>query len=231
MLLLENVGITRGDFFLRADLGIPQGARISVLGPSGAGKSTLLSLIGGFLIPDEGRIRWAGRDITLDSPSQRPCATIFQDNNLFPHLDVAQNVGLGLRPNGRLSRADRDRVAQSLADVGLEGMQARRPAHLSGGQQSRVALARVVLQDKPVLLLDEAFSALGPALKAEMIGLVLRLADERGLTLVMITHDPDDARLVKGKTIVVADGMAHPPRATDTLLDDPPTELGDYLSF
>ncbi|MBJ3763315.1 ATP-binding cassette domain-containing protein [Maribius pontilimi] len=230
MLTFEDVRVTRGDFTLSADLAIETGARIAILGPSGAGKSTLLALVGGFLTPDSGRITWGGTDITDLTPSERPVATIFQDNNLFPHLTVTRNVGLGLRPNGRLSADDRARVADALRDVGLAGMGDRKPGDLSGGQQSRVALARAGLQDKPILLLDEAFSALGPALKSEMIDLVLRLAQARDLTLLMITHDPDDARRLKGQTIVVADGRAHQPQDTDALLADPPPALGAYLA-
>ena len=230
MLELEATRITRGDFTLSADLKIAPGARIAVLGPSGSGKSTLLALIGGFLIPDQGRVLWQGAEITHAQPSARPVATIFQDNNLFPHLSVAQNVGLGLRANGRLTPDDRDRVAQALEDVGLPGIGARKPGDLSGGQQSRVALARAALQDRAILCLDEAFSALGPALKSDMIARVLRLAETRELTLIMITHDPDDARQLEGQTIVVTDGMAHPPRETASLLADPPTALRAYLA-
>lgn len=230
MLILEDVLIAQGDFTLRADLQVPRGARVAILGPSGAGKSTLLAAIGGFIQPERGRILWGDSNITGTGPAARPVATIFQDNNLFPHLTAGQNVGLGLRPNGRLTADDQSRVAQGLADVGLAGLEARKPGSLSGGQQSRVALARAAMQQKPVLLLDEAFSALGPALKSEMIGLVLRLCDAADLTLMMITHDPDEARALQGQTIVVADGMAHPPQDTESLLNDPPETLRAYLA-
>ena len=229
MLELEGIHLRRGHFSLSADLSIPAGARVAVIGPSGSGKSTLLSLIAGFLAPDRGRVRLDGADITALPPGRRPVSMLFQDQNLFPHLTVAQNLGLGLRPDLRLSEPQRARVAQALAEVGLEGMDARRPASLSGGQQGRVALARVLLRARPVLLLDEAFSALGPALKAEMLALLGRIADQTAATVLMVTHDPDDARRFAPQTILVDGGVAHPPVPTGPLLDDPPPGLRAYL--
>lgn len=229
MLEFDRVHVTRGAFSLSADLGVPTGSRVAVIGPSGSGKSTLLSLVGGFLAPDRGRIRLDGQDITALPPGRRPVSTLFQDQNLFPHLTVAQNVGLGLRPDLRLSEPQRARVAQVLSEVGLEGLEARRPASLSGGQQGRVALARVLLRARPVLLLDEAFSAFGPALKAEMLDLLSRIADRTRATVLMVTHDPGDARRFAPQTILIDNGVAHPPVPTGLLLDNPPPGLRDYL--
>ena len=229
LLEFDGIHVTRGSFALSADLTISKGARVAVIGPSGSGKSTLLSLVGGFLAPDHGRIRVDGQDITALPPGRRPVSMLFQDQNLFPHLTVAQNVGLGLRPDLRLSEAQRARVAQVLAEVGLEGMGSRRPANLSGGQQGRVALARVLLRARPVLLLDEPFAALGPALKGEMLALLARIADRTDATVLMVTHDPDDARSFAPWTILVDDGVAHPPAPTGPLLDNPPPGLRAYL--
>ncbi|WP_165455746.1 ATP-binding cassette domain-containing protein [Paracoccus subflavus] len=229
MLEFDGIRVARGRFTLSADLGVPPGSRVAVIGPSGSGKSTLLSLVGGFLAPDQGRIRLDGQDITDLPPGRRPVSMLFQDQNLFPHLTVAQNTGLGLRPDLRLSNLERVRVMQVLAEVGLEGMEDRRPAALSGGQQGRVALARVLLRARPVLLLDEAFSALGPALKAEMLALLGRIADQTGATVLMVTHDPDDARSFAPETILVDGGIAHPPVPTGPLLDNPPPGLRAYL--
>ena len=214
-------------FRLQADWSVPAGAQVAIMGPSGGGKSTLLSAIGGFLKAD-GTITWNGARIDGLPPGQRPVATLFQDNNLFPHLTAAQNVALGVRPSGRLAEAEAQAVAQMLATVGLPDMDGRKPGALSGGQQSRVALARAMMQERPVLLLDEPFSALGPALKVEMIDLVTRLAEEAGRTVLMVTHDPKDARRM-ALTVLVADGVAHAPVATGPLLDDPPAALRDYL--
>jgi thiamine transport system ATP-binding protein len=162
-------------------------------------------------------------------PGKRPVAMLFQDGNLFPHLSVAQNVGLGLRPDLRLDTAQKAEVARAVARVGLSGMQARKPAALSGGQQSRAALARVLVQARPLLLLDEPFAALGPALKGEMLDLVAGLVDETHATLLMVSHDPSDARRIADQVVLVTDGQAFAPQATGALLDNPPPALRDYL--
>lgn len=229
MLELDAIRVVRGGFSLSADLAVQRGARVAVIGASGSGKSTLLGVLGGFLAPQSGRIWLDGRDITGMAPGQRPVSVLFQDQNLFPHLSVAQNVGLGLRPDLRLTPADRDRVAQVLAEVGLEGLADRCSADLSGGQQGRVALARVLLRARPLLLLDEPFAALGPALKSEMLALLARIADRTGATVLMVTHDPEDARRFAPQTILVEGGVAHPPVPTGPLLDDPPPGLRAYL--
>ncbi|MFA5581308.1 MAG: ATP-binding cassette domain-containing protein, partial [Paracoccaceae bacterium] len=153
MLTLEGLEITyAGGFELRANFAIDPGALVAVIGPSGAGKSTLLAVIAGFFAPARGRVLWQGRDITDTPPGARPISMIFQDNNLFPHLSAAQNVALGLRPDMRLARADWAAVDAALARVGLAGLGARKPGALSGGQQSRVALARMLLQRRPLVL-------------------------------------------------------------------------------
>ncbi|RMC35495.1 ATP-binding cassette domain-containing protein [Paracoccus alkanivorans] len=229
MLELCDIAVTLGEFALAADLSIPPASHMAVIGASGSGKSTLLSLIGGFLAPDRGRIYWNGNDITALPPGRRPVSFLFQDQNLFPHLSVAQNVGLGLRPDLRLSSDQRARLTRALEEVGLAGMETRRPASLSGGQQSRVALARVLLRARPLLLLDEPFAALGPALKAEMLELVARIADETQATVLMVTHDPQDARSFAPQTILIDKGTAHAPTATGDLLDNPPPGLRAYL--
>ncbi|MDF0599389.1 ATP-binding cassette domain-containing protein [Psychromarinibacter sp. C21-152] len=229
MLQLEGLKVDLGAFVLRADLSVAPGTRAAVVGPSGAGKSTLLSVVAGFLAPAEGRVLWDGRDLSGQEPGKRPLSIVFQDNNLFPHLSVADNVGLGLSPSLRLSKDDRARVAQSLERVGLHGMERRRPAELSGGQLSRVALARVLLRSRPLMLLDEPFAALGPAMRGEMLELVQDVAAETGATVLMVTHDPRDARRLGGQTILVAEGVARPPVATEALFADPPAVLRDYL--
>ncbi|MGR3636438.1 MAG: thiamine ABC transporter ATP-binding protein [Shimia sp.] len=229
MLTLDALTLTQDDFQLTADLTVATGSRTAIIGPSGAGKSTLLAAISGFLPPKHGHIRWQDTDLTQLPPGSRPIAMLFQDNNLFPHLTVAQNVGLGLRPNLRLTQNEQAKVAAALARVGLADMPGRKPAQLSGGQQSRVALARVLVQSHPLILLDEPFAALGPALKTDMLDLVAALLDETNATLLMVSHDPTDARRIANQTILVADGKAHPPQDTQTLLDSPPDALKAYL--
>ncbi|MCA0920423.1 ATP-binding cassette domain-containing protein [Pseudooceanicola nanhaiensis] len=228
MLTLDHLILQQGDFSLTADLTLPRGSRCALIGPSGAGKSTLLNAIAGFLPPRTGRILWEDRDLTALAPAARPVAMLFQDGNLFPHLDIARNVALGLSPNLRLTANDHARVREALARVGLDGMGDRRPGALSGGQQSRAALARVLVQNRPLLLLDEPFAALGPALRAEMLALVRAVVEETGATLLMVTHAPEDARRIADRLILVSDNRAEPP-APIALLDDPTPALRAYL--
>ena len=229
MLTLEGLTLRQDSFELRADFSVETGAMVAVIGPSGAGKSTLLSAIAGFIRPSAGRVLWQGRDLTPLPPGERPVTIIFQDNNLFPHLTAFDNVALGLRPSLKLAPAERARVREALARVGLAGLEARKPAALSGGQQSRVALARVLVRARPLLLLDEPFAALGPALREEMLDLVAELCRETGATLLMVSHDPRDAERIAGMAVLMAEGQAHAPMPTARLLADPPRALRDYL--
>lgn len=226
---LQGVVLALEGFRLAADLSVPKGATVAVIGPSGAGKSTLISAVAGFFPPVEGRVLWEGVDIGVLPPGKRPLTVLFQDQNLFPHLTVAQNLGLGLSPRLRLTPADRDRIAAALERVGLAGLGKRRPGELSGGQASRAALARALLRARPMLLLDEPFAALGPGLKAEMLDLVAEVAGETGATVLMVTHDPTDARRIAPLTLLVAEGVAHAPVLTGPLLDNPPPALAAYL--
>ena len=229
MLTLETVRYEQDEFVLSADWSLAPEARVAVIGPSGAGKSTLLSLIGGFITPQSGRLLWDGQDITKNTPSARPVANLFQEGNLFPHLSVYENAALGVNVSLRLSAAEKTRVLGALDRVGLAGFAARRPVQLSGGQASRAALARALCQDKPLLLLDEPFAALGPALRHEMLDLVGEIARENKRAVLMVSHEPRDAKHFADAVIVVADGVAQTPQGTATLFADPPKALRDYL--
>lgn len=228
MLRLEALRLRQGDFTLEADWDLPEGGLTAVVGPSGGGKSTLMQAVAGFIVPESGRVLLDGRDLTGVAPGARGVSMLFQDNNLFPHLSVARNVGLGLSA-GRLSAVQRDRVDRVLARVGLEGLGARRPGELSGGQQSRAALARVLIEDRPLVLLDEPFAALGPGLRAEMAGLVREMLVAQGRVVLMVTHEPRDALAVAESVIFVAAGRAEAPMETRALLGDPPEALRHYL--
>jgi thiamine transport system ATP-binding protein len=229
MLKLEDLRLLQGDFALGADFALQAGRKAAVIGPSGAGKSTLLGAIGGFVAPIAGRLLWQDRDFTDDAPGQRPIAMLFQENNLFPHLSIAQNVGLGLRPVSRWTAQEHETIASALARVGLGNMGDRKPGSLSGGQQSRAALARVLVQNRPLLLLDEPFSALGPALRYEMLDLVSDLVAETGATLMMVTHTPEDVRRIADDVIFVEGGRAHAPEPAAVLMENPPPALRAYL--
>ena len=229
MLRLETAEITQDTFTLRADLSIERSRKYAVIGPSGAGKSTLLAALCGFIPLSKGRLLWQDKNITTFAPGDRPMTMLFQDNNLFPHLSVQQNVGLGLRPDLRLSSGEKDLVQNALSRVGLGDFAQRKPGVLSGGQQSRAALARVLVQARPFVLLDEPFAALGPALRNEMLDLVAELITETEASLIMVTHAPEDVRRIADDVIFVANGVAEKPRPAKALMDNPPQELRDYL--
>lgn len=229
MLTLDKIVLAQEGFRLEADWSLERGRLAALIGPSGAGKSSLLAAISGFFPPVAGRVLWEGRDLTPLAPGERPISILFQDQNLFPHLTIGQNLGLGLRPDLRLSREEEAKLAEALARVGLAGMERRRPAELSGGQASRAALARVLLRERPLLLLDEPFAALGPALKRDMLDLLREVAEATRATVLMVTHDPQDAKLIAEETVVVAEGVAHAPQATAKLFADPPRALRAYL--
>ncbi|SNX69736.1 thiamine transport system ATP-binding protein [Cereibacter ovatus] len=229
MLHLDRLLIRQDDFQLFADWTVDEGERIAVIGPSGGGKSTLLMTLAGFIAPTQGRVLWRGEDLAPLGPGRRPMSILFQDQNLFPHLTLRQNLGLGLSPRLRLARNDEAKIATALDRVGLAGLAEARPGRLSGGQQGRAALARVLLQARPILLLDEPFAALGPALKAEMLALVASIATECRATVLLVTHDPGDAKAFAARTVLVADGEALAPRPTADLFADPPAALRAYL--
>ena len=225
----DRLHLRVGNFELRADFQIQMGQKIALLGPSGGGKSTLLSALAGFTDPVSGEIRHHGKPISNLPPAKRPVTLLFQDHNLFPHMSVAQNIGLGLDPGLRLDKTQKLAVQDSLARVGLQGQGDKLPSQLSGGQQQRVAIARALLRNQPVLLLDEPFAALGPALKREMLDLVDEIVSASQTTLLMVTHQPEDAAYLADQTVLIADGVARAPVPTQQLFDDPPPALQAYL--
>jgi thiamine transport system ATP-binding protein len=203
---LDAVRFDYEDMAMLFDATVPAGSLTAVIGPSGAGKSTLLNLIAGFETPLSGRVLIGETDVSAAPPEARPVSMIFQEHNLFAHLDVFTNVALGISPSLKLDGAARDAVTQSLDRVGLPRMAARLPAELSGGERQRVAIARALVRNRPVLLLDEPFAALGPALRRAMVDLVRDLAAERSLTVLWVTHEPQDARHAASHTAYVEAG-------------------------
>ena len=226
---LRGLGFRYEDMDMAFDLDVHSGECLALIGPSGAGKSTLLALIGGFEEPAAGMVLADGRDITGLVPSDRPVTTLFQDHNLFAHLDVASNVGLGRNPSLKLNDADRAEVRAALDSVGLSGFERRLPGELSGGERQRVALARCLVRHRPILLLDEPFAALGPALRQEMMDLVLALKHRFGLTILMVTHDPADALYAAGRTAFVAGGRIALVADTRVVLDSDQSIIRAYL--
>ncbi len=200
-LILHDLTIFRsGAPLVAINRTIPPGGVLTVMGPSGVGKSTLLAAITGTLAPGfacTGRIVLNGRDITRAVPHARRVGILFQDDLLFPHLSVGENLAFGLQAGGdRATR--RARIAAALDDIGLPGFADRDPETLSGGQKARVALMRMLLADPEALLLDEAFSGLDADLRAQMRALVFARARRLGLPVLMVTHDPADADAAEG---------------------------------
>ncbi|MGI9463912.1 MAG: thiamine ABC transporter ATP-binding protein [Aestuariivirgaceae bacterium] len=205
-LTLSEVQFAYEDWRVRFDLKLEPCSFLAVIGPSGGGKSTLLNLIAGFEQPSGGYIAVNGNDIGGLPPAARPVTMLFQENNLFHHLDLHTNVALGVSPSLKLTTDDHERIAKAIARVGLAGKEHRRPGELSGGERQRTALARALVRDKPLLLLDEPFAALGPALKADMLDLVRDIHRETGVSIVMVTHHPEDARRAASHTAFIDGG-------------------------
>ena len=201
----------------------------AVVGPSGAGKSTFLNLISGFASISSGSIIWNGQEISNLPPAKRNVSILFQDNNLFPHLSVWRNLALAVTHWPKISRNNEEKLKAVMSEVGILGLENRKPSQLSGGQQSRVALARVLLQKNKILLLDEPFSALGPSLKDQMLELIKKIAKNKKLLVLMVTHDPADAKKIASQTLVVKDKKVHPPLSTEKALDPINGPLADYL--
>lgn len=230
MISLENAVFHYEDMVMSFTLEVPKGSFTAVIGPSGAGKSTLLSLIAGFEAPLSGSIRIDGRDMAGVPPGERAVSMIFQDNNVFGHLDIHQNVAIGLSPSLRLTSSQAARTDEALRRVGLFDLQHRKPEEVSGGERQRVAIARALVRDRPVLLLDEPFAALGPALRRQMLDLLGEVQKDRRLTILMVSHQPEDARYAASHTAFVEAGRILAMRPTEEFFrtKDLP-ELGDYL--
>jgi thiamine transport system ATP-binding protein len=203
---LDKIAFRYAEMEMGFDLSFPAASVTVIMGPSGSGKSTLLNLVAGFETPAGGRILIGGEDVTGLPPFARPVSMVFQENNLFSHLDVAANVGLGRSPSLKLSDEDRTAVADALVRTGLSGKERRLPSELSGGERQRVALARVLVRDRPVLLLDEPFASLDASLRREMTGLVGELHSRTHMTILMVTHDAEDARRIGDRVLRIEDG-------------------------
>ncbi len=207
---VEIIGVTKRFSDVTAvdamDLRIARGAFYSLLGPSGCGKTTTLRMIAGFEQPTEGEILLAGQPIAGVPPYKRQVNTVFQHYALFPHMDVAQNVGYGLRQRKVERAEERRRVSEALALVRLDGYGTRRTWEMSGGQQQRVALARALVNRPTVLLLDEPLGALDLKLRKEMQLELKALQREVGITFVYVTHDQEEALTMSDVIVVMKDG-------------------------
>ncbi len=212
------------------DLTVEPGEILAILGPSGSGKSTLLNLIAGFSPLQSGDICFEQVSIAALPPAQRPITTLFQEHNLFNHLTVRQNIAIGLAPGLKLTTEQTQRVEDAASQVGLADLLDRLPGSLSGGQRQRVGIARCLARKKPLLLLDEPFSALDPALRKEMLRLIKALNQTQGITVLMVSHSPDDALQIADRVAFVDKGQVALTAPTDVLTrSDAPDQVKHYL--
>lgn len=196
MLKIDNLQLRLGNNTFCYQLHASAAYTTAILGKSGSGKSTLLNLIAGFLQADSGSLYWNNQSLINLPANQRPVTTLFQQHNLFTHLNVEQNIGLGLSPDLRLSNEDYKKIHRSLDEVNMAGYAKSRTVNLSGGEQQRVALARCLLRKQPILLLDEPFSALDEHTRHEMINLTRKVISDHKLCALLVTHNEDDADLL-----------------------------------
>lgn len=212
------------------DFSAQRGQILSIIGPSGSGKSSLLNLIAGFIRPTSGTISLDGEEMQHIDVAQRPLSMMFQSHNLFPHLDVYTNIALGIDASLKLNNDQQQSIEQAIGKLGLAGLQKRKPGQLSGGQQQRVAIARALVRRQPLLLLDEPFAALGPALREEMIDILKQLVVDRNMIALLVSHHPQDARRASQNTAFVNQGRIIEMAPTEDLLSNAEhDEIRQYL--
>jgi thiamine transport system ATP-binding protein len=217
MLSVRDILFRYPGFELETSFEVGKGDTMALMGPSGCGKTTVLNLVAGFLQPLNGDIRVDGKSIIGLKPSQRPLTYLFQSNNLFPHLTVWQNLAIGLHPGMKLDDSQKQAVETVLDNLSLLDFGKRYPGDLSGGQQQRVALGRCLLRKRPLLLLDEPFSALDDALRMEIIDLVRQLQRSLQLTLLLSTHHRDDADRLDARIYTMAPSSTRNSSSQDPL--------------
>ncbi len=208
---LQNLGVSLGTKRFAFSLTAKAGETHAIMGKSGSGKSTLLNLVGGFLTPEQGTLTWEGEPLLKLAPDKRPMTTLFQSHNLFDHLSVRQNIGLGLSPKLKLHANDWSRIDEVLADVGLPNRGDDKPQSLSGGEQQRVGLARCLLRQKPILLLDEPYGALDEATRNDMLALTRSVCQRLNLCVLLVTHDAQDAEQLGAIHHRIVDGKLQKP--------------------
>ncbi|MBO5082961.1 MAG: ABC transporter ATP-binding protein [Lachnospiraceae bacterium] len=201
---LENISKSYGSQMVLDDMNlyIRENEFLTLLGPSGCGKTTTLRIIGGFETPDKGRVIFDGADITNIPPHKRQLNTVFQKYALFTHMNIAENIAFGLKIKGKSKAYIDDKIKYALKLVNLDGYEKRMPDSLSGGQQQRIAIARAIVNEPKVLLLDEPLGALDLKLRQDMQYELIRLKNELGITFIYVTHDQEEA-LTMSDTIVV----------------------------
>ena len=211
-------------------LSVREGEFVTLLGPSGCGKTTTLRLIAGFETPTNGRIFLAGEDVTDQPPYERQVNTVFQDYALFPHMNIGENVGYGLRVAGMAKPDIKTAVEETLSTVGLIEKINARPGNLSGGQKQRVALARALVRKPKVLLLDEPLSALDEKLREAMQVELKHLHEQLGITFVFVTHAQKEALVMSDRVVVMEQGRIIQSGTPSELYDHPVTPyVADFV--
>ncbi len=220
---LEHITKRFGDHNVLDDLclDIHENEFITLLGPSGCGKTTTLRIIGGFEMPNEGRVLFNGRDITALPPYKRELNTVFQKYALFPHLNVEENIAFGLKIKNKSKDYIRDKIKYALKLVNLEGHENRMPDQLSGGQQQRIAIARAIVNEPKVLLLDEPLGALDLKLRQDMQYELIRLKNELGITFVYVTHDQEEALTMSDTVVVMNQGYIQQMGTPEMIYNEP----------
>jgi len=223
--LIELQGISKSfeDTLVLDDfnLSVAENEFITLLGPSGCGKTTTLRIVGGFETPDTGRVFFEGKDITDVPPNKRPINTVFQKYALFPHMSVGQNVAFGLKIKGKDDAYIRDKIKYALKLVNLDGYENRKIDSLSGGQQQRIAMARAIVNEPKVLLLDEPLGALDLKLRQEMQYELIRLKNELGITFLYVTHDQEEALTMSDKVVVMNGGYIQQMGTPEEIYNEP----------
>ena len=203
------------------DLTIHENEFVTLLGPSGCGKTTTLRLIGGFELPDSGRILFDGEDITRMPPEKRQVNTVFQKYSLFSNMDVAENIAFGLKIKGKSQSYIKDKIRYALKLVNLEGYEHANVQEMSGGQQQRIAIARAVVNEPKVLLLDEPLSALDLKLRQQMQRELVKIKRELGITFVFVTHDQEEALSMSDTVVVMNQGWIQQIGTPESVYNEP----------
>nr|CAD6424184.1 ABC transporter ATP-binding protein [Rhizobium sp. Q54] len=230
--VFQNIRKTFGAFTAIHDLSITiePGRLVTLLGPSGCGKTTTLRMLAGLEHPSAGRILIGGKDVTMLPANERDVSMVFQSYALFPHMSALQNVAYGLESSGMKPKEARERAEEGLQLVGLAGMGDRLPAELSGGQQQRVAVARALVLEPQVLLLDEPLSNLDARLRRRVRTEIRELQQRLGFTAVYVTHDQDEALAVSDHIIVMKDGRVAQEGAPRQLYEAPASSfIADFM--
>ena len=211
----ENVVLDELNLYIR------ENEFLTLLGPSGCGKTTLLRILGGFETPDSGKIIFDGQDITNLAPNKRQLNTVFQKYALFTHMTIAENIAFGLKIKGKSQNYINDKIRYALKLVNLEGFENRTPASLSGGQQQRIAIARAIVNEPKVLLLDEPLGALDLKLRQDMQYELIRLKNELGITFIYVTHDQEEALTMSDTIVVMNQGYIQQVGTPEDIYNEP----------